>query len=84
MDIRDELKKLILEQGIEAEVVNNIHPEWPLMRHVFDSLGYAEFVVAVEERFGIKVSDRYSLRIRSLNDFAGLVAKETAGRQAST
>ena len=80
MDIRDELKELMLEQGIEDEVVNGINPDWPLMRHVFDSLGYTRFVVGVEERFGVRVTDRYSLRIRSLNDFAGLVER-AAGEQ---
>ena len=82
MDIRAELKKLMLEQGIEEEVVSGINPDWPLMRHVFDSLGFTRFVVGVEERFGITVYDRYSLRIRSLNDFAGVVKKES-GKKAT-
>jgi acyl carrier protein len=79
MDVRGELKKLLLDIGIDEVVVGGINPDWPLMRHALDSLGYAQFVVGVEERFGIRVLDRYSLRIRSLNDFAGLVEKGAGG-----
>ncbi len=70
----------VLAQGIDAESVRGLNAGWPLMRHVFGSLGNTRFVVGMEERFGITAFDRYSLRLRSLNDFAGLVAKESGKR----
>lgn len=80
MAVREELKELLLELGIDKEVVDAINPAWPLMRHIFDSLGYARFVVALEERFGFRVFDRYSLRIRSLDDFSCLVERSRTDR----
>jgi acyl carrier protein len=73
MDVAEELKKLILTIGVDEKVVDTINPEWPLVGHVLDSLAYTEFVEAVENRFGFRMLDRYSLRVTSLNEFAGLV-----------
>lgn len=73
MDVNAELKELIRGMGIEENVVNSINPEWPLVGHVLDSLAYTEFVAAVESRFRFRMLDRYSLRVTSLNEFAGLV-----------
>lgn len=73
MDVTEELKKLILTIGIDEKVFDAINPEWPLVGHVLDSLAYTEFVEAVENHFGFRMLDRYSLRVTSLNEFAGLV-----------
>ncbi len=82
MDVIEELKKLILSIGIDSQVVDTINPKWPLAGHVLDSLAYTAFVEAVESRFGFTMLDRYSLRVTSLNEFAGLVTdllREQAG-----
>jgi acyl carrier protein len=75
MDVTEELKKVILSIGIDKQVVDTINPEWPLSGHVLDSLAYTEFVEALESHFGIRMLDRYSLRVTSLNEFAGLVTE---------
>ena len=73
MDVIEELKKVILSIGIDRQIVDTINPDWPLSGHVLDSLAYTEFVEAVENHFGFRMLDRYSLRVTSLNEFAGLV-----------
>jgi len=75
MDVAGELKKVILGLGVERSVVDSINPGWPLAGHVLDSLAYGEFVAAAEERFGVKIVDRYRLRLISLNDFTGYVTE---------
>ncbi len=83
MDVTEELKKVILSIGIDRQVVDTINPEWPLVGHVLDSLAYTDFVEAVESRFGFRMLDRYSLRVTSLNEFAGLVT-DVLGEQGET
>ncbi len=75
MDVAAELKNLMLKLGADKGVVDTINPEWPLAGHVLDSLAYTEFVAAIEERFGIRMLDRYSMRVTSLNEFTGLVTE---------
>ncbi len=75
MDVADELKKVIVSLGVEKSVVDSINPGWPLAGHVLDSLAYGEFVAAAEERFGVKIVDRYRLRLISLNDFTDYVTE---------
>ena len=38
-----------------------------------DSVHYTAFIVAIEERYGIRVTDRYALKLRTLNDFRNYV-----------
>ena len=83
MDVTEELKKVILSIGIDRQVVDTINPERPLVGHVLDSLAYTDFVEAVESRFGFRMLDRYSLRVTSLNEFAGLVT-DVLGEQGET
>ena len=73
MDIIDELKILLLKVGVEVDVVNEVNPYLPLAAHILDSLGYTEFIVAVEERFGIKMHDPDTIFIRSLNDIKKII-----------
>lgn len=76
MDIIDEMKKLLLNVGVEEEVVNEINPYMPLAAHILDSLGYSEFIVSVEERFGVKFHDPDSIFIRSLNDIKKIIEEK--------
>jgi acyl carrier protein len=76
MNVADELKKVIVNLGIEESIVDSINPGWPLAGHVLDSLTYADFVVATEEHFGVRILDRYRLRLISLNDFTEYVTEK--------
>jgi acyl carrier protein len=68
MDIIDEMKEMMLKIGVEESVVKELSPYLPLAGHVLDSMGYTEFVVAVEERYGVKILDPEAAFIKSLSD----------------
>ena len=74
MAVIDELKEVMLDIGIEEPIVNGAGPEQILAGHVMDSVHYTAFIVAIEERYGIKVTDRYALKLRTLNDFSNYIA----------
>jgi acyl carrier protein len=68
-----ELKELMLNIGVEECIVNEVGPDQTLAGRVMDSVDYTAFIVAIEERYGIKVSDRYALKLRTLNDFKNYI-----------
>jgi acyl carrier protein len=73
MPVIEELKELMLGIGIEEHIVNGVGPDQILAGHVMDSVHYTAFIVAIEERYGIRVTDRYALKLRTLNDFSGYI-----------
>lgn len=73
MDVIGELKKIMLEIGIEESIVNDIKPDERIAGSAMDSTDYPAFLVEVEERYGIAITDRYSLKLRTLNDFKNLI-----------
>jgi len=76
MNVADELKKLIRGLGVEESVINTMHPEWPLAGHVLDSLAYSDFIAAAEDYFGVRILDKYRLRLISLNDFTDHITQK--------
>lgn len=68
MDLLDEMKEIMLKVGVEESVVKELSPYLPLAGHVLDSMAYTEFVVAVEERYGVKILDPEKAFIKSLSD----------------
>jgi acyl carrier protein len=77
MTIINELKELMLEIGIEESMVKEIGPAQTLAGDVIDSADYPAFIVAIEERYGIRISDRYALKLRSLGDFKNFINSGT-------
>jgi acyl carrier protein len=73
MSVINELKGLMLNIGVEERVVNDVGPDQVLAKHVLDSIDYTAFILAIEERYGIKVTDRYALKLRTLNDFINYI-----------
>jgi acyl carrier protein len=73
MAVIDQLKELMADIGVEDDIVKGVNPEQPLAGLVMDSFSYTSFIVAVEERFGIRILDRYALKIKTLNDFAEFI-----------
>jgi acyl carrier protein len=69
----EELKELMLKIGIEKEIVNGITPAQPIAGRVMDSADYPAFLVAVEERYGVTIDDRYALKLKSLNNFVEFI-----------
>jgi acyl carrier protein len=73
MSVINVLKELMLNIGIEERIVNEVGTDQPLAKHVLDSVDYTAFIVAIEEHYGIKVTDRYALKLRTLNDFKNYI-----------
>jgi acyl carrier protein len=65
----DELKELMLNVGINGNIVAGVNPAELLSIQGVDSLDFPAFAVAVEERYGVKISDSDSLRLKTLNDY---------------
>jgi len=72
----DELKTIMLNIGLDSELVAAIKPAEPLALQGLDSFDFPAFAVAVEEKFGKKISDRDALRLKTLNDFAAFINGE--------
>lgn len=68
------LKELMVANGLDAPLVNELDPAKPLIQQGVDSVDYPAFILAFEEAFGISVSDADSLRLKTLNDFLNFVA----------
>lgn len=73
MALIEELKELMLNVGVERELVADLNPAESLSRQGVDSLDGPAFVMAVEERYGLTISDADSLRLKTLEDFARLI-----------
>ncbi len=73
----NELKELMLKIGIKADLVAAVKPAEPLTLQGIDSVDCPAFAVAVEEKYGVKLSDADSLKLKTLNDFEKYItAKE--------
>ena len=51
-------------------------PTAALSQFNFDSLDWPAFIVAVENRYGVKIPDGDSLRLKTLNDFIQFIEAE--------
>lgn len=69
----DQLRELIVQAGGNAQTVRDLEPDQAVALNALDSLGFSAFIAAIEERFAIRVSDRSSVKLRSLKDFAQYV-----------
>ncbi|WP_295447773.1 acyl carrier protein [uncultured Thiodictyon sp.] len=69
-----ELKELMCSVGIDAELVKDLDPAKPLLQQGVDSVDFPAFALALEARYGIKVSDADSLRLKTLDDFLSFIA----------
>ncbi len=70
----EELKELMLNIGIEEDLVRGVNPTEPLSLQGVDSVDCPAFAMAVEERYGVRISDTDSLRLKTLNDFADYIS----------
>lgn len=73
MELIEELKQLMLEVGVEPAVVEQLDPSRLMAQQGVDSLDGPAFVMAVEQRYGINISDADALRLKTLEDFASRI-----------
>ncbi len=69
----EEIKELMLKIGIKEEIVKEVKPAQAICGRIMDSADYPAFLVALEERYGVTIEDRYALKLKSLNDFIRLI-----------
>jgi acyl carrier protein len=65
----DKLKELMLEIGVDQGIVTGLDPAAPLALQGTDSMDYPIFAAAVEERYGVAISDEEALKLKTLKDF---------------
>ncbi len=72
----EDLKPLLVHAGVSRHCVDRIDPVQPLSRQGVDSIAHPLFILAVEEHFGLPISDEAALSLRTLNDFLTLLNAE--------
>jgi acyl carrier protein len=65
----NELKGLMLEIGVEQKIVNGLDPMAALSLQGVDSVDCPAFAAALEDRYGINITDEAALKLKTLNDF---------------
>ncbi|GEM_PF-671601 len=68
-----ELKGLLEEAGVKAEVARAVDPAGPLLKQGLDSIDFPAFCALLEERFQVSLDDVTALKLRSLDDFAAFI-----------
>ncbi|MEM7244355.1 MAG: acyl carrier protein [Acidobacteriota bacterium] len=73
-DIRARVKEIIVEQlGVEEEEIND---DASFVNDLgADSLDVVELVMALEEAFGVEISDEDAEKIGTVGDAVGFIAK---------
>lgn len=69
-----DLLPLLSRSGVSREVVDAINPSLPLSRQGVDSIAHPLFILAVEDRFGVRVDEERALSLRTLDDFLAFLA----------
>lgn len=70
-----ELKELMLQIGMDKELVSGLDADAPLATQGVDSVDCPAFAVALEGKYNVTISDSDSLRLKTLNDFIAFVGR---------
>jgi acyl carrier protein len=68
-----QLKAMLEEIGVKAEVARAVDPAGPLLKQGLDSVDFPAFCALLEERYKVRLDDEAALKLRSLDDFAAFV-----------
>jgi acyl carrier protein len=66
---RKEILKLFVDNGVDQKLVSKIKPDVSLTEQGLDSVDYPAVVVAINEKWGIAITDKEAAKIRTLQDF---------------
>ena len=69
------LKELMLQIGMDKQLVAELDPNSPLATQGVDSVDCPAFAVALEGKYNLTISDSDSLRLKTLNDFIAFVER---------
>jgi len=67
------IKTILLDLPIPTEIVEALDPDVPLVAQGLDSADFPLFILALEERYRVAISDVDSLRLRTLHDVAAFL-----------
>jgi acyl carrier protein len=70
----DDLRQAMIEAGIETRIAMGVRPDEPLAKQGVDSIDFPAFAAALEERYRVKIEEKDSLSLRTLNDFAAYLS----------
>ena len=74
-----ELTDLLRLAGIDEAIIAGVKPDVPLLLQGLDSVDFPTFIVAVEDRFAVSISEDAAWQLRSLDDFAELINRAPRG-----
>ncbi|NVN90700.1 MAG: hypothetical protein HXX11_08845, partial [Desulfuromonadales bacterium] len=80
----DQLRELVVQAGGDPQMARELELDRAVALNVLDSIGFTAFIAAIEERFAIRVSDRSSVKLRSLKDFAQYIDAQLGRTAADT
>lgn len=69
---------LMLEAGLNPDVVNNLKFDKPVVDQGIDSMDLPITAVATEKKFGIDLSDADAVELRTINDFVVYINRKLA------
>ncbi|MYL85320.1 acyl carrier protein [Desulfovibrio aerotolerans] len=75
-----ELTDLLRLAGIDEAIIAGVKPDVPLLLQGLDSVDFPTFIVAVEDRFAVSISEDAAWQLRSLDDFAELINRAPRGK----
>ncbi len=70
-----EMKELMLQIGMDKELVAGLDPAVPLAGQGVDSVDCPAFAVALEGKYKVTISDSDSMQLRTINDFIAFVER---------
>lgn len=68
-----EMRELMLQIGMDKALVAGLDPASPLTAQGVDSVDCPAFAVALEGKYKVKISDKDSMQLRTINDFVAYV-----------
>ena len=69
----EKMKELMLQIGMDKELVAGLDPAVPLAGQGVDSVDCPAFAVELEKAYNVKISDSDALAIKTINDFVDYV-----------
>lgn len=72
-ETRVRLLKIMLDAGVEPNVVESVKPGVPLIAQGVDSIDHAAILLHIQDTLGIVVGDEEALTLATLEDFETLL-----------
>lgn len=74
-ETNEQLIRIMLDAGVEPEVVQTLRPGMPLIAQGVDSIDHAAILLTIQDTLGVMVGDEESLTLTTLEDFEALLRR---------